>query len=125
MIGSRRFGLFAIATSLVVTALVLLLAECAGRIVLERRYGSIATRRTPGTDAKTLLGYDELLGWRRLPGRILPGDMQPITINAQGFRAPYEYTADVPAGRYRIVCVGDSFTQGVGTDSETYPSQLE
>ena len=50
----------------------------------------------------------------------------PYTINSMGFR-DYDYNLLVKGeGCYRVLCVGDSFTFGVGLALEdTYPKQLE
>jgi len=50
----------------------------------------------------------------------------PYTINSMGFR-DYEYNLLVKGEDvYRVICVGDSFTFGVGLGLEdTYPKQLE
>ena len=56
----------------------------------------------------------------------LYGEHRHLTTNARGFRALEEYTKEVPEGRYRVVCAGDSFTLGYGVDdTETYPAWLQ
>jgi hypothetical protein len=73
--------------------------------------------------------YDELLGWSHVPSVHLPdlyGPGQHLTTNAQGLRARREYSAEVPAGKIRVVCSGDSFTLGYGVDDAlTWPAQME
>jgi len=73
--------------------------------------------------------YDEELGWICRPNvRIdsLYGPGLGLTTNAQGLRAKESYTPAVPPGRFRVICLGDSFTQGYGvSDEETYPAQME
>ncbi len=73
--------------------------------------------------------YDELLGWSNIPSthiEDLYGPGRDLTINSQGFRGvDGDYTAEVPAGRKRIMCVGDSFTLGYGVgDEDTWCHQL-
>src|SRR5262249_33225518 len=49
-----------------------------------------------------------------------------FTINAQGFRARETYERAVPAGKYRIVTLGDSYTMGYGVgDDATYPARMQ
>ncbi len=73
--------------------------------------------------------YDADLGWRHKPGIRIEGQYGPdttFTTNAAGFRATEEFTRAVPAGRYRVVALGDSFTMGFGVDDgASYPAQLQ
>jgi hypothetical protein len=56
----------------------------------------------------------------------LYGPGASLTTNARGLRATEEYTRAVPDGRYRVLCVGDSFTLGYGVDdAATYEAELE
>jgi hypothetical protein len=73
--------------------------------------------------------HDPDLGWMNRPNLAIDGMYGPgtsFTTNAQRLRATREYTAEIPAGRYRIVCLGDSFTMGYGVgDGDTFPARLE
>jgi len=73
--------------------------------------------------------FDTELGWRYRPSAHSPdhyGKGLPMTTNARGMRALREHTDAVPEGKYRIVCVGDSFTMGWGVaDDETFPHFME
>jgi hypothetical protein len=65
--------------------------------------------------------YDEELGWVNLPNVHLPDFYGPgagVRTNAQRFRSDREFTRDVPPGRTRVVCSGDSFTFGVGVGNQ-------
>lgn len=73
--------------------------------------------------------YDPELGWvnnrsLRMPDLYGPG--RALTINAQGFRNEREFPREVPAGKARVVALGDSFTLGVGVgDADSWPANLE
>lgn len=73
--------------------------------------------------------HDPLLGWTNAPSTDWPdyyGPGEHFSSNARGFRAVEEYADGVPDGRVRILCLGDSFTDGLGVgDSSTFPAQLE
>ena len=107
----------------IVAVLLLLLAEAGAWVVLRVAYGRSLT------EAERLHDYDSELGWvnikdRRALNRY--GTGSHATHNSLGLRATKEYTAAVPAGRYRIVFLGDSFTYGVDTgDAGTFVAQLE
>ncbi|GJM44057.1 MAG: hypothetical protein DHS20C21_08990 [Gemmatimonadota bacterium] len=73
--------------------------------------------------------YDEELGWVNEPSlqvKDLYGPGRTLTTNAQGFRATHDFDPEVPAGRVRILCSGDSFTLGWGVDDQdTWCAALE
>jgi hypothetical protein len=73
--------------------------------------------------------YDPELGWSHVPAiRIddLYGPGVWLATNRQGFRAVREYAPEVPAGRLRVVCSGDSFTLGYGVaNDQTWCARLE
>ena len=72
--------------------------------------------------------YDSELGWVNEPGMSDPDLYAPgrgITTNSQGFRNTRHFPVEVPAGRLRVICAGDSFTLGYGVaDSDSWPAQL-
>jgi hypothetical protein len=56
----------------------------------------------------------------------LYGPGRSLTANARGFRALEEHAPEVPADRYRVVCLGDPFTMGYGVDdADTYPARVQ
>jgi hypothetical protein len=116
---SRRRKLVYTGALVVATAAVtLLLAEAASQVILGLHYGwRLLPRREPAMD------YDSLLGWK--PKKNYYSPKLPLTHNAQGFRATRDYPRDVPPGKYRIICLGDSFTYGAVGDYDTYPAQFE
>lgn len=72
--------------------------------------------------------YDELLGWTNTPNGTSEGIFGPktrVTINSQSFRAESDYYREVPPGKLRIICSGDSFAFGSEvTDQDTWCHQL-
>ena len=72
--------------------------------------------------------YDPELGWINKPNVYLPDMYGPgkyLRTNAQRFRNNEDTPVDVPPGKYRIICSGDSFTLGYGVDNEhTWCAQL-
>lgn len=58
-------------------------------------------------------------------GFITPLNKTTIIINSEGFR-DHEYPIEKKNGTYRIAVIGDSFTFGMGVESEdSYPKKLE
>ena len=69
--------------------------------------------------------YDPQLGWRNVPGFIATTLEEPLTINSKGLR-DREYEWDKPAGKRRVLVLGDSFTWGYGVaDDEIFTEVLE
>ena len=62
---------------------------------------------------------------RHLTDTLIKGLPYTVSTNSQGLRAAREL-APAGSGAVRVLCLGDSFTFGVGVnDSEAYPAQLE
>jgi hypothetical protein len=72
--------------------------------------------------------YDPDLGWVNLPNVYLPNMYGPgkyLRTNSQRFRNNQDFTLQVPPGKTRIICSGDSFTLGFGVDNDhTWPQRL-
>lgn len=72
--------------------------------------------------------YDPELGWVNVPGVHVPGMYGPgidLTTNARGFRGKEEIEREVPGGKRRVICAGDSFTLGYGVrDEDTWCAKL-
>ncbi|MGO9520056.1 MAG: SGNH/GDSL hydrolase family protein [Candidatus Korobacteraceae bacterium] len=72
--------------------------------------------------------YDRDLGWVNLPNIYLPNMYGPgkyLKTNSQRFRNNQDFTLQVPPGKTRIICSGDSFTFGFGVDNDhTWAQQL-
>lgn len=65
--------------------------------------------------------HDTLLGWINQPNVQIAdmyGPGKDLRINAQRFRANGPTSVTPPAGRFRIVCAGDSFTLGFGVAND-------
>ncbi len=68
---------------------------------------------------------DPHLGYVFVPGAVGPGGPGANSINSLGFRGP-EISLEKPPGTYRILCVGDSITNGVNVHNDTtYPGILQ
>jgi len=102
-----------------------LFAEVAARVWLATHVPGEPPRLTEQIHCE----YDAQLGWRNLPNVSRPdiyGKGLSLTTNGRGFRALEEHATEIPAGRYRVVCLGDSFTMGYGVDDlATYPACLQ
>ena len=78
-------------------------------------------RRATGLRERQHSTYDESIGWVSLPNVNLPNLYGPgvsLRTNAQGFRADHDIAKEVPAGKTRILCSGDSFTLGFGVSND-------
>jgi hypothetical protein len=65
--------------------------------------------------------YDELLGWVNVPNLYIEDMYGPgvyLKTNGQAFRNAEEFTPEVPLGKVRIICSGDSFTFGYGVSND-------
>ena len=73
--------------------------------------------------------HDAEIGWEHIPGKHIPDFCGPgldMTVNSDGFRGLEDYVGREPQDRFRVVCLGDSFTLGFGVgDRQTYPYQLQ
>ena len=72
--------------------------------------------------------HDPQIGWVNIAGKRIENFYGPgrhITINNQGFRGLEDYLHSKPQERFRVICLGDSFTLGYGVDdNDTYSAQL-
>ncbi|HUO04596.1 MAG TPA: tetratricopeptide repeat protein [Candidatus Binataceae bacterium] len=67
--------------------------------------------------------FDPLLGWAAIPGTRMPNLFGPgldLTIDAEGFRGQEDIPVKAPAGKFRVICSGDSFTFGYVDDKHTW-----
>ena len=79
--------------------------------------------------ARTHTEYDPDLGWINLPQLHIENMYGPgtsLTTNGQRFRSSHDFASEIPAGKHRVICSGDSFTLGYGVDdAETWCHRLE
>jgi hypothetical protein len=72
--------------------------------------------------------YDKDLGWVNIANYYKKDFYDPgiyVKTNSKGFRSDKEFDTQVPAGKLRIVCLGDSMTFGAGVDNDhTWCEQL-
>ena len=110
---------------LLVAALLLVLVEGLASLLQSAR----AAKHDLRMQEESHVRYDALLGWSHVPGVRIPDLYGPgtmFTTNSEGLRGSEEYAKEVPAGKYRVVALGDSFTMGFGVaDGQSYPAQMQ
>lgn len=119
----RRLGAF-ILYNIAATIVLLLALEGMASI-----YFTLADAFVTRPFAESLYtAYDRELGWVNLPNIYFPNMYGPgkyLRTNSQRFRNNVDFTPQVPAGKTRIICSGDSFTLGYGVDNDhTWPALL-
>jgi hypothetical protein len=113
-------AVFIVATMVGLTALMLVLIEGMSSGILFARDVYLALAAAPDSSQQHLQ-YDPLVGWLWRPNLHVPHLWGPgvyFRTNAQGFRSNAATTRRAAPGRLRIVCSGDSFTEGSGVDNE-------
>lgn len=76
---------------------------------------------TPSLAERRHTQYDELLGWVNVPNLYIEDMYGPgvyLKTNGQAFRNDEDFTTEVPPGKVRIICSGDSFTFGYGVNND-------
>ncbi|MBI4707232.1 MAG: hypothetical protein HY761_04840 [Candidatus Omnitrophica bacterium] len=71
--------------------------------------------------------YDDMLGWVSKPNlniKDLFGPGCDFKTNSQGFRNTKDFTVNIPPGKIRIICSGDSHTQGDGVSNDNTWCQI-
>ncbi|UCE86004.1 MAG: hypothetical protein JSU66_17035 [Deltaproteobacteria bacterium] len=115
--------------ALALAAVVVFLALLEGLVSLVRFANRLATEARPEVAERRHTRYDPELGWVNETSVHLEdfyGPGRDLTTNAQGFRGTRDVAPQVPEGRFRIVCSGDSFVLGYGVgDEDTWCAQLE
>lgn len=86
-------------------------------------------REPTGITERSHCVYDPLLGWvneKNLSVENLYGPGLTLTTNERGLRGSTPVASTTPPDRFRILCLGDSFTLGHGVDDRaTFPAWLE
>lgn len=117
----KRVYALLVAFNLVIAIVIVLIAEGVLSFFAPTHWRNLTERKH--------CAFDPLLGWVNLPSMRVPNLYGPglgLTTNARGFRGEHEIDDEIPPGKMRIVCSGDSFTLGSGVDdADTYPQQLE
>ena len=81
----------------------------------------ILGKREEALGERAYTNYDSLLGWVNTPSlemKDLFGEGADYHTNDQGFRNKEHFQKEVPAGKIRIICSGDSFVSGYGVGDE-------
>ena len=82
----------------------------------------------PGLASRAHVDFDAELGWVNRPNLELADFYGPglhFATNSRSFRNREEFTDAVPEGKVRVVCVGDSFTLGIGVENRhSWPALL-
>lgn len=111
-----------VARTLLASALLFVFIEGASSIV-------VAVLRTGTATSQVFSTYDSLLGWKSRPSVDLPhhwGWNRGVRTNSLGLRGAAEIEPEEPAGRTRVLCLGDSFAFGEGVaDDDTWCHRLE
>ena len=119
----RRIAAFALYNIAAVLALLLVLEG-----ITSIYYAFREAFVSPPVAESLYTAYDRDLGWVNLPNVYLPNLYGPgkyLRTNSQRFRNNEDFTLQVPPGKTRIICSGDSFTLGFGVDNDdTWPQLL-
>ena len=121
-------GLFALVGSIL--ALALLEGLCAGVWTVVGLIAAVSRSEQVQTlKEDSHCQYDAEIGWRNVPETQIKdfyGTGRTLTINADGVRGTDPDTSLMgQPSRYRIICLGDSFTLGYGVDDRnTFPYLL-
>ncbi|MEX2048887.1 MAG: hypothetical protein WEB90_04855 [Gemmatimonadota bacterium] len=111
-------GIGWLAAMFAITLGILVVLEGAASLVL---FGDSALERTPRIAKEFSSEYDPELGWIAMRSFHAPdffGPGRDIRTESHGFRADQELSPQLPDGRVRIICSGDSFTWGYGVGND-------
>ena len=91
-------------------------------------FAVVRVHRATGIREQQHSVYDPTIGWVSLPNVRLPDLYGPgifLHTNSQAFRNEADISREVPPGKTRIICSGDSFTLGYGvSNDETWCHRL-
>ena len=95
---------------------------CSSLFVIDSTISSLSSAQKKYQD------YDKLLGWLTIPNIKIKDTFGPnsdVTSNSKSFRNDKEFKVEIPKGKKRILCCGDSFTFGIGVNNKsTWCEQL-
>lgn len=118
-----------IAIGLGLAAATLVLLEGCASLFLFAYDLAFNTRSSDSEREAEYTQFDPQIGWISRPSVQLADLFGPgahLSTNSLGARGSSDVERAVPPGKLRIVCVGDSFTQGYGVDdAEAWPSALQ
>ena len=124
---ARRVAVVLLATVLVPAAAFILLEG--GSSLLLFVGGILEYEQQPPLARLLHTRHDPDLGWANIPGVHVEDIYGPgvwLETNGQGFRAERDFSKQVPPGRLRVICSGDSFTLGYGVaNDQTWCARLE
>lgn len=109
-----------------IVAIIITLASA--EILVRFLVGDMKDKAWVGAD-KLYYEYDSLLGWRKIPNtettRISIKGQNSVfyQVNSKGFRGP-EYPYKKPDNEYRILFLGDSFTEGYMVEIKDHFAQI-
>src|SRR5438132_612970 len=92
----------------IILLVLLFLVEGVCQLVLRFRYGGGVPENQRPQEYDAELGWINKVSFRK---DVAAGVL--LTHNSQRLRALKDYAPEVPKGRYRIICLGDSFTYGL------------
>lgn len=119
-----RKNLLRLALSLAVTVFLVLAIE--GIASLWGKW--VVSGQPPPVSEVSHCEYDPELGWRHIANKHVANLYGPglsLTTNGQHLRGTRDHALADDQGKYRILCLGDSFTMGYGVaDDESYPALL-
>jgi len=91
-------------------------------------HGFVSSVNNRDVDMAYSTQYDPELGWVNIPNFYSRNFYNPgvyVQTDSKGFRNREEIEVQVPVGKLRVVCSGDSFTFGIGVDNDhTWCEQL-
>lgn len=120
----RKIAIFLI-FNLISIVIILLLCEGLASVIL---FFQTVTASPPVAERQHTQ-YEPTLGWVNRPNVTIADLYGPgldLQTNSQGFRNRHDFSREVPPGKIRLICSGDSFTLGYGVDNDdTWCQQLE
>jgi hypothetical protein len=125
----RKSRIARVAMGLALAAGTLVLLEGVASLFLFAYDLAFNTRSSSSEREAEYTQFDPEIGWISRPDVRVPDLFGPgsnLSTDALGARGSAAVAREVPPGKLRVVCIGDSFTQGYGVgDEATWPSALQ